>query len=351
MTTARLHCFLPPYLLERLLDSDDPRLRRIGLRSLVSSAALRAHRSVLPGVVGRVTAPTEGRRTIFDLQHRITLADAVVARTEEGPASADPSVNAAYEGLGTTRDFYRQVLDRDSLDGRGMRLDGYVHRGRKFNNAFWDGRHMVFGDGDGVLFTDFTGSLDVIAHELTHGVTQFTADLDYRNQSGALNESVSDVFAVAVKQWFLNQTVEEADWLIGADIFTPDVTADALRSLKAPGTAYDDPRLGKDPQPAHMRDYVDLPDTEEDDHGGVHFNSGIPNHAFYLAATKLGGHSWKAPALIWYDALLRAHASSDFADFARGTVDAAGRRYGAGSAEQEAVAAGWDGVGVSVTGP
>lgn len=345
------HCFLPPYLLERLLDSDDPRIRRIGLRSLVSSAAVRAQRTVVPALVTGVTAPTHGRRTIFDLQHRITLADAVVARTEEGPESDDPSVNRAFDGLGVTRDYYGQVLDRDSLDGRGMRLDGYVHRGRKFNNAFWDGRHMVFGDGDGVLFTDFTGSLDVIAHELTHGVTQFTADLQYRNQSGALNESVSDVMAVAVKQWHLGQTAEEADWLIGADIFTPDVAADALRSLKAPGTAYDDPRLGKDPQPAHMRDYVDLPDTEADDHGGVHYNSGIPNHAFYLTATKLGGHAWEAPALIWFDALRHSHANADFADFARATMEAAGRRYGQRSAEQEAVAAGWDGVGVSVTGP
>ena len=154
------------------------------------------------------------------------------------PPRRTNSVNSAFEGLGRTRDFYRDVLDRDSIDGHGMRLNGYVHFGAGFNNAFWDGSHMVFGDGDGVLFTDFTGSLDVIAHELTHGVTEFTAGLEYHKQPGALNESMSDVFGSLVKQWARKQTADQADWLIGAEIFTPEIDADALRSMKAPGTAY-----------------------------------------------------------------------------------------------------------------
>src|SRR5262245_10749917 len=121
---------------------------------------------------------------------------------------------ARLTGSGTTRQFYRDLFDRNSIDDHGMRLEGYVHRGVEFNNAFWDGQVMVFGDGDGRIFTDFTKSLDVIAHELTHGVTEHTAGLEYHNQSGALNESMSDVFGSLVKQWSLQQSASEADWLI-----------------------------------------------------------------------------------------------------------------------------------------
>ncbi len=230
-----------------------------------------------------------------------------------------------------------------------MRLDGYVHRGRKYNNAFWDGQHMVFGDGDGVIFTDFTGSLDVIAHELTHGVTEFAAGLEYHTQSGALNELVSDVFGAVVKQWSLKQTADKADWLIGADIFTPTIKADALRSLKAPGTAYDNPTIGKDPQPAHMRNYVELADTEDEDFGGVHINSGIPNKAFFLTATGIGGYAWEAPAHIWYELLKASSPNTQFKEFAETTYAKAGLLYGGGSLQQRAVLAAWGEVGIEIS--
>ena len=343
-------CIIPPYVLEHLAGhATDEDTRTAAHRALISSTAVRAHRSAVASLTGSLGAPTDGRRTIFDAHHRTTLTKATIVRTEEGRPSGDPSVQNAFDGLGATRDFYRDVLGRNSLDDRGMRLDGYVHRGHKYDNAFWDGQEMVFGDGDGTLFTDFTGSLDVIAHELTHGVTQFTANLAYENESGALNESVSDVFGSVVKQWHLKQTADQADWLIGAEIFTPAIAGDALRSLKAPGTAYDDPQLGKDPQPATMSDYVHLPNTAEDDNGGVHTNSGIPNHAFFLVATKIGGNSWEAPAKIWYRALLASTATTGFQAFADNTHDAAGWLYGAGGAEQQAVAAAWSGVGITVT--
>ena len=164
-----------------------------------------------------------------------------------------------------------------------------MHYGRGYDNAFWDGTQMVFGDGDGTVFNRFTIAVDVIGHELTHGVTEHTAALVYQGQSGALNESISDVFGSLVKQQALGQDAAAADWLIGAGLFTAQVKGVALRSMKAPGTAYDDPQLGKDPQPATMADYVET----TDDNGGVHLNSGIPNHAFYLAATAIGGHAWE----------------------------------------------------------
>jgi Zn-dependent metalloprotease len=342
VTDRRASCIVPPLLLQRLLESRDAGVRAAALSTLLTTTRLRGERVVRASQVG--SPPAQARRTISDCQHRTDLATAVVARTEDGPVSADPSVNAAFDGFGTTRDYYRQVHDRNSIDDRGMRLDGYVHRGVAYQNAFWDGQEMVFGDGDGEVFTDFTGSLDVIAHELTHGVTEYTSGLEYSGQSGALNESVSDVFGSVVKQWSLGQTAAEADWLIGADVFTPAIGADALRSMRAPGTAYDNDLLGKDPQPGHLRDYVDLPDTEEGDNGGVHVNSGIPNRAFFLAATGMGGRSWEGPAQIWYAALLASSRTADFAAFAGTTVAQAAALYGADA--REAVAAAWAGVGV-----
>jgi Zn-dependent metalloprotease len=207
---------------------------------------------------------------------------------------------------------------------------------------------MVFGDGDDEVFTGFTGSLSVIAHELGHGVIDDEGGLVYQGQSGALNESIADVFGALAEQHHLGQTAGEASWLIGEGIFTDAVQGRALRSLAAPGTAYDDDVLGKDPQPAHMRDYV----VTSDDNGGVHINSGIPNHAFYRVATALGGHAWERAGLIWYRALTSGTlpATADFATFARATVTAAIAEYGEGSEEAAAVRAGWTDVGVALDG-
>ena len=211
----------------------------------------------------------------------------------------DVAVNEAYDGLGATYDFFSKAYGRDSIDDAGLALDASVHFGKDYDNAFWDGKQMVFGDGDGVYFNRFTVSLDVIGHELTHGVTEDEAGLIYSNQSGALNESISDVFGVLVKQYALKQKAADADWLIGATLLTKKVKGVALRSMKAPGTAYDDPVLGKDPQPAHMKGYVQT----MEDNGGVHINSGIPNNAFYRLAVALGGFAWEKAGRIWYEAL------------------------------------------------
>jgi Zn-dependent metalloprotease len=208
---------------------------------------------------------------------------------------------------------------------------------------------MIFGDGDGEIFTDFTGALDVIGHELTHGVTEFTANLEYHNQSGALNESISDVFGSLVMQWVNNQSAEQADWLIGVGIFTPKITGDALRSMKAPGTAYDNDLIGKDPQPDNMSDYQTLPDTAQGDFGGVHINSGIPNKAFYLTAIAIGGNAWEAPGHIWYEALKASTATTNFQEFADTTHSKAGQLYGTSGAEQQAVLLAWREVGIRIS--
>jgi Zn-dependent metalloprotease len=345
----RINCITPPYILKRLLDSDNEAIRQAALATLVSTAQLRGQRDVRGLMAGALATPGDGHRSIFDCKHGTFLPVGKLVRSEDAEPVTDKSVNQAYDGLGVTRDFYRNVLQRDSIDDHGMRLLGYVHRGRKYNNAFWDGKEMVFGDGDGQIFTDFTASLDVIAHELTHGVTEHTANLEYRGQSGALNESMSDVGGSIVKQWHLGQTADQADWLIGSEVFTPDIDADALRSMKAPGTAFDNKVFGKDPQPDHMDHYADLPETEDGDYGGVHINSGIPNKAFFLVASAIGGNSWEAPGRIWYESLKASTSTTQFQEFADTTFRKAEELYGADSREQQAVKSAWDGVGLQVT--
>ena len=345
-----INCITPPHILKKLIDNSDSRIRDAALRTMLSTSRLRGERAVRGLLAPALATSTHGRRTVFDCANITSISSATVARTEDGAATADNSVNSAFDGLGSTRDFYKDVFDRDSIDGRGMRLNGYVHFGSAFNNAFWDGSHMVFGDGDGVLFTDFTGSIDVIAHELTHGVTELTAGLQYHNQSGALNESMSDVFGSLVKQWSRKQTADQADWLIGSEIFTPEIDADALRSMKAPGTAYNNKLFGRDPQPDHMSKFVMLPDTDEGDNGGVHINSGIPNKAFYLTAIGIGGNAWEAPGHIWYAALKASSELTNFQEFADLTHFTAGQLFGSQSAEQQAVVSAWREVGIRISG-
>lgn len=342
-----LHCIVPPHILQALLKHEDERVRRSARRTLLATARQLERRNILGrlparGVVG------DKRRTIYDARHAWSPSGKV-ARSEGGPASTDVAVNQAYDDLGDTWDFYRQVFNRNSIDDHGMELKGYVHYGESYDNAFWDGTEMVFGDGDGVIFVGFTGALDVVAHELTHGVTQHTCNLEYHTQSGALNESFSDVFGSLVKQYKNDQDAASADWLIGAGILAPGINGVALRSMKAPGTAYDDPKLGgKDPQPADMSHYVDLPDDDPDDNGGVHLNSGIPNHAFYLLAAELGGYAWEDAGHIWYDTLLQLWPRAQFQDCANVSFQVAGQRFGSGSKQQQAVRAAWSEVGITV---
>jgi hypothetical protein len=333
---------VPPYLLQHLLDSGDSELAEHARRTLVHDSVLRT-RPVRPAATGGAGL----HRTIHDAHNGTTLPGAVV-RDEGAAVSSDEAVNQAYDGLGATWQLYDEVFGRNSIDGKGLPLVASVHYDQHYDNAFWNGAQMVFGDGDGIIFLGFTRSLDVIGHELTHGVTESTAGLDYNGQSGALNESVSDVFGSLVKQRALGQIADQADWLIGADLLAPGVKGVALRSMKAPGTAYDDPRLGKDPQPADMSGYVET----SDDNGGVHLNSGIPNRAFYLVASAVGGHAWEAPGQIWYDVLTGSaiRPDCDFATFARLTVEAATARFGAGSTQAAAVQEAWATVGVASTG-
>jgi len=322
------------------------------IETLKTTAQFRGQRNALtdfnPAAI-RVASGSKDR-IVYTANNGSTLPGTVVRRENDPPVS-DVAANEAFDGSGATYDLYYNIYQRNSIDGNGMRLDSTVHYQKGYDNAFWNGEQMVYGDGDEDLppaqriFNRFTIAIDVMGHELTHGVTQYTAKLAYSFQSGALNESMSDVFGSLVKQYSLNQTAAQADWIIGAGLFTSNVNGVGIRSMKAPGTAYDDPKLGKDPQPAHMKDYVNT----VSDNGGVHINSGIPNHAFYVIATEIGGNAWEKAGQIWYLTLTsKLTSSSNFQNCADMTYQAAGELYGTGSLEQQAVKTGWTEVGITV---
>ncbi|WP_417509703.1 M4 family metallopeptidase [Microbacterium sp.] len=323
-----VHGIIPAYLLARLAQSSRfPKAADAARQTLLAGRPQFRARITLSidengDLVAELTdAPN---RTINDAGGTEKLPGVVVRTEDEGPV-ADVSVNEAFDGLGATFEMLLGAFQRNSLDGAGAPLDATVHYSTDYDNAFWDGERMVFGDGDGEVFRGFTGSLTVIGHELAHGVIQHTANLEYQGQPGALNESIADVFGALAEQYALGQTAADASWLIGAGIFTDAVQGKALRSMLEPGTAYDDDELGKDPQPAHMTGFVQT--TE--DNGGVHINSGIPNRAFALTARALGGKAWEHAGTVWYRALTGGLSSTaTFREFADATVSAADHEYG-----------------------
>lgn len=340
-----IHCILPPYMLDKMAESDVPAVRKLAIEAIARSATLRATRTAMAQMPMMAALPSPQRkkdRLIYDMKGKgSSFLPGTLVRREGGRTSKDPAVNEAYNYSGATYDFYKRIFNRNSLDDRGMTLVSSVHLGRKYNNAFWNGEQMAYGDGDGEIFTRFTKSLDVVGHELSHGVVTHTCNLEYRNEPGALNEHFADVFGSLVKQWKRRQSAAKADWLIGPDIMGPGTSAKALRTFKE-GPAYEnDPVLGTDPQPKHLRNKY----TGSADSGGVHINSGIPNHAFYRLAVALGGNAWEKAGRIWYQTMLALTPSSGFREMVARSTREAGVLFGAGSAEEKAVAKAWKDVG------
>ncbi len=340
MTLGTCCGFVPPFLLEQIAASDSEAAEHCRT-TLARDHRFRAGREAAATSAPPSSTPTPGAAkeawAVHTAAHGSTLPGSLV-RSAGQPASGDAAVDEAADGITATLSLYADIYHRSSYDAQGAEVILTVHYEQNYDNAFWNGTQLVFGDGDGKIFGSFTKPIDVLGHEFTHAVTQFTAGLNYQGQSGALNESVSDCFGSCVKQRALGQTAATADWLIGEGIFLPGIHARALRDMAHPGTAYDDPTLGKDPQVGDMKDYVDT----TDDNGGVHTNSGIPNRAFYLAATAIGGDTWDGAGQIWYAALTggQVTADTDFAGFAAATVAAAG-------AHADVVRQAWTQVGVT----
>ena len=326
--------FLPPYILESIADRGEPEQRAW------AQLQLKRDRTLLPGgregqldSQARVALPPRG---IFTANNTDNLPGVLVWRGPPTTLPADKRVKEAAAGQAAVIAFFKHAI------GRTLPVPSTVHYGARYENAFWNGNLMVFGDGDGSLFNPFTCCIEIFGHERQHGVTGNR--LTYRQQSGALNESVSDVFGALTVQYLKGQSAAEADWLIGKGLFTAKVRGRAIRDMANPGTAYNDPILGKDPQPATMAGYRKLPNYDDD--GGVHINSGIPNRAFVLFAKAVGGKAYDIPGRIWSAALDSSYPKDvKFAAFAQITVDRAAERYGPAVAAKLVKA--WKQVGIT----
>lgn len=353
-----LNCIVPPYMLRVLELRGDEAMADMARKLLKQNEKVREERAELthlgthhhelsPATLNRIARQGESAlkpdRQIHDGQYKAALPGKLVRAegdAETGVADAD----TAYDAAGQVFSLFADEYGRNSLDDEGMSLVATVHHRRDYNNAFWDGKQMAYGTGDGKLFRTFL-ELSVVGHEMAHGVIQYSGGLLYENQSGALNESIADVFGSLTLQRGLGQEAHEADWLVGRGILGPDVNGAALRSMKAPGTAYSDELLGQDPQPWHMDHFV----VTTDDNGGVHINSGIPNHAFYLFATYIGAKAWEVPGRIWYHALQSLNnPMASFSDWADQTIKSANELTGNGSTEAIMLRRAWKLVGIAI---
>jgi Zn-dependent metalloprotease len=347
-----IRCIIPPYITEYLAQSPNPEVRSRAIAELQAAVAMRTTREIaqaMPSLMAVMSPYRRKHRLVYDAQQTDQLPGSL-ARSEGQAKVADAVVNEVYDAAGDVYDFFEQVFQRNSLDGHGMSLIATVHfatvdaSGRfiPLSNAFWNGRQMVYGDGDGIVYQRFTRSLEVVGHEMTHCLQSFTSNLNYTGQSGSLNEHFADVFGMLVRQWKNGEKAEQASWVVGADLLVPSATRRGVRDMAQPGTAYaNDADLGKDPQPDHMSNFY----TGKLDRGGVQINSGIPNRAFYLTAVAIGGNAWEVAGRIWYDVLMRIPPTSQFQDCAKLTVEEA---TGHGATAKKAVKAAWKKVGITV---
>jgi Zn-dependent metalloprotease len=348
-----IHCIVPPYMLTKLMESGNKKIADLAINSNFRSFRFRSDRiffqqssireKTILGLIGKPGGKETMAMEVYDCKQKTDFMSAnLLWDTRTNQKLTSVAGKNVIKGGKAAFDFYWQLFGRNSIDNKGLLIKQYVHFDKGMDNAYWDGRRMVYGDGDGSVFTSFTSDIDVIGHELTHGVTENEANLDYENQSGAMNESFSDIFGIMIKQRYNNQDVKKSNWLIGEKVMIGPKYA--LRSMKAPGTAYiNHPELGDDPQPATMDKYQKLPDTSSGDWGGVHINSGITNFAFYVAAFNMGGYAWEKAGRIWYAVLTDKDLAQNakFADVKDLTIIHAEKLYGIDSSEVKAVKQGW----------
>ena len=273
--------------------------------------------------------------TVYDCKHTQTVPGAPVAKPG---SSADATAKRTFTETTSVAKFYKAVFGRNSIDNAGMTMMSSIHFGNKYNNAMWNGSQMIYGDGDGSLFVDFTMGNDVIGHELTHGVTQHTLQLAYSGDAGGLNESLSDCFGSMFRQWEAGQTVATADWLIGADIMGPTAKAKGYKCLRNMANPADKAALA--PQPTKYSQLTPGMDP--------HYTSGPPNLAFYTACKALGGKSYDRIGQVWYRVLTTSgqQPSMNMPTFAARTRQAAQALYPAQPAVAVAVDKGWKAVGL-----
>jgi Zn-dependent metalloprotease len=273
--------------------------------------------------------------SVYTCNHTQSLPGVHIASPAK---SADTTVKHVYAETTSLATFYKKVFGRNSVDGAGMTLVSSTHYGNKYNNAFWNGSQMTYGDGDGQIFVDFSRGNDVIGHELTHGVTQHSLQLGYADEPGGLNESISDCFGSMFRQWEANQTVDKADWLIGKDIMGPKSLAKNLTCLRDMADPAASHCLA--PQPAKYAQITPGMDP--------HYSSGPPNLAFCTACKAAGGNSWERVGQVWYKAVTGFGPSPDMKmkDFADRTRAVVAQLFPGDAAMGAPVDAGWKQVGL-----
>lgn len=332
-----VRCLLPPYIIDKLAESQDQEIFDSGINNSFRTARFRNDRKYISKLNKRqkkffigepvVTAAPQPNIEIYDCKKDTKLPGDLMANN-----SIDPDFINVMESVTQTWKFYFELFGRNSIDNAGMTLKNSIHYSVKYGNAEWDGRRMIYGDGDLKFINSMTMDIDIIAHELTHGVVLYTCNLNEAGQSGALEESFCDVMGIMVKQRVLNLDVKKSNWLIGENVFIGDEYA--VRSLKEPGSAYKNhPIFKDDPQPATLDGY--------DRRNGKHSNSGIPNFAFYNAASEIGGNAWEKAGRIWYEAFIKLPKAANFNMAREATIKKATELFGNGSCEVKAVKNGW----------
>jgi Zn-dependent metalloprotease len=307
----------------------DLQLRRLRSQAMRLS---RLATAISPGLTAIAAAPTVA---VYDCKSGQTLPGSPISN----PAKAqDVTAKQVFGETTSVAAFYSKVFGRNSIDGSGMTLLSSIHYGISYNNAFWNGAQMSYGDGDGAIFVDFSKGNDVICHELTHGVTQHSLQLDYVNEAGGLNESLSDCFGSMFRQWEAKQDVNQADWLIGKDIIGPTAAARGYTCLR--DMADPDAQHCLAPQPTQYSQYQPGMDP--------HYSSGIPSLAFSTICKAVGGNSWDKVGQIWYNVLTGSGAKPQMTmkDFADRTRAAAGQLYPGDKALGGHVDSGWKHVGL-----
>jgi bacillolysin len=288
----------------------------------------------------RSTATTGGVET-YSLGNGTSYTAATDVTSTTSVFTSDPTANQAHWGAEKTLTYYKALHNRSSYNNQGATLKSYVHYSTNYVNAFWDGSRMTYGDGNGTTYRPLV-SLDIVGHEITHGVTQFSANLAYQNESGALNESFSDIFGEAVENFAKGTN----DWLMGCDIGVNG--CGAIRNMKNPNAFSDPDTYGG----AYWY-------SGTADNGGVHTNSGVQNKWFYIltvgetgtndlgAAYSVAGIGLqKAAAIAYRNLAFYLTSSSSYANARSGAIQAATDLYGAGSPEVVATTNAWHAVGV-----
>lgn len=323
-----MYCnFIPDQLLIELGDTS----------SLKISKILRSDRNRIRRAFNKVVG-TASLRSTYNCHNTTNKPGELILVDDRPPLGQnDKDIMNAHCCSDAVYRFYLDKFNRNSLDDKGSRINSHVHYDKDLNNAFFDGSAMFYGDGDGKYFLPFSGALDVVGHELTHWVVDSSAKLFYYAQPGASNESFADIFGVAIKHFMHEESnPKKANWLIGDSIVGPDFPGKAIRSFK------DEKAYKGDRQPKYMKNYI----WTFEDNAGVHWNSGILNHAFYLMCLEMNQPSYEKPIQIMYRALLKLNSLSGFSQVVKAVIKSAEELYGIGSLEAKDVRKAYKNVGL-----